>query len=117
AAAIPVAADRAAASRPPRSRRHPPRPLRAAAVPAAAADRYAAAGMAPDPLDESEFVDAFARHGRALWLLAAAWVGRGDAQDLVHETARIAWQQRGQFTRGTDRRASLAQVLRHTGSN
>ena len=73
--------------------------------------------MSSDPLGETEFVEAFARNGRALWLLAAAWVGRGDANDLVQETARIAWQRRGRFTRGTDVVAWLAQIVRHTGAN
>jgi RNA polymerase sigma factor (sigma-70 family) len=64
-----------------------------------------------------EFVAAFARHGRALWVLAAAWVGRADAQDLVQETARIAWQRRAQFAPGTGWAAWLAQIARHTGAN
>ncbi len=78
--------------------------------------------MAPDPfgpdsLGEHEFVDAFTRHGRALWLLAAAWVGRSDAQDLVQETARIAWGRRAHFAHGGDAVAWLAQIVRHTGAN
>ncbi|MFO1030844.1 MAG: RNA polymerase sigma factor [Planctomycetota bacterium] len=73
--------------------------------------------MTTAPLAADEFTAAFARHGRALWLLAAAWVGRGDAQDLVQEAARIAWQKRGTFTAGSDLGAWLAQIVRHTGAN
>ncbi len=70
-----------------------------------------------DSLTADEFTAAFARHGRALWLVAAAWVGRADAQDLVQETARIAWQRRAQFANGSDLRAWLTQIVRHTGAN
>lgn len=73
--------------------------------------------MHADPLAADEFVAAFARHGRALWLLAAAWVGRAEAQDLVQEVARIAWQRRAQFVAGSDVAAWLAQIVRHTGAN
>ena len=69
------------------------------------------------PLGADEFVAAFADHGRTLWLLAAAWVGRSDASDVVQETARIAWQKRDQFTAGTDLRRWLSQIARHVGSN
>lgn len=64
-----------------------------------------------------EFVHAFTDHGRTLWLLAAAWVGRADAQDLVQETARVAWQRREQFANGTELRPWLAQIVRHLGAN
>ncbi len=73
--------------------------------------------MADPGLTEDEFVDAFARHGRTLWVLAAAWVGREDAMDLVQETARVAWQRRAAFARGTDVRAWLSQIARHLGAN
>lgn len=73
--------------------------------------------MTTAPLAADEFTAAFARHGRPLWLLAAAWVGRGDAQDLVQEAARIAWQKRAMFTVGSDLGAWLAQIVRHTGAN
>lgn len=73
--------------------------------------------MASRSLAADEFVAAFAQHGRALWVLAAAWVGRGEAQDLVQEAARIAWQRREQFVLGTNLAAWLAQIVRHTGSN
>lgn len=68
-------------------------------------------------LGADAFADAFARHGRALWVLAAAWVGRSEASDLVQETARIAWQRRAQFAPGSDVAAWLAQIVRHTGAN
>ncbi|MFN7586947.1 MAG: RNA polymerase sigma factor [Planctomycetota bacterium] len=68
-------------------------------------------------LGADEFAAAFARRGRALWLLAAAWVGRSDAQDLVQEVARIAWQKRASFAVGSDLGAWLAQIVRHTGAN
>jgi RNA polymerase sigma-70 factor (ECF subfamily) len=73
-------------------------------------------------LGSDEFVQAFARNGRSLWVLAAAWVGREDAPDLVQETARVAWERRAQFTSdpghdGADVRAWLAQIARHLGAN
>lgn len=68
-------------------------------------------------LDAAEFESAFAEHGRTLWVLGAAWVGRHEAADLVQETARIAWQRRDRFTRGTDVRAWLSQIARHVGAN
>src|SRR5262245_7562584 len=70
-----------------------------------------------EPLGPDEFTDAFARHGPTLWMLAAAWVGRGEAADLVQETARVAWQRREQFVRGSDLRAWLSQIARHLGAN
>lgn len=71
-----------------------------------------------DPgLSASEFTTAFARHGRTLWVLAAAWVGRENAMDLVQETATVAWQRRDRFTPGTDLRAWLSQIARHLGAN
>ena len=73
--------------------------------------------MSVASLGADEFTAVFARHGRTLWLLAAAWVGRADAQDLVQETARIAWQKRSAFVRGSDLAAWLAQIVRHTGAN
>lgn len=73
--------------------------------------------MHQETLAAAEFEAAFARHGRALWVLAAAWVGRHDAQDLVQETARIAWQNRARFVPGRDLAAWLAQIARHTGAN
>jgi RNA polymerase sigma-70 factor (ECF subfamily) len=68
-------------------------------------------------LGADEFQQAFADHGRTLWVLAAAWVGRGDAHDLVQETARIAWQRRAGFAPGSDLRAWLSQIARHIGAN
>jgi RNA polymerase sigma-70 factor (ECF subfamily) len=68
-------------------------------------------------LGVDEFVAAFARYGRALWVLAAAWVGRKEAQDLIQEAACTAWQRRSQFLAGTDVQAWLAQIVRHTGAN
>jgi RNA polymerase sigma-70 factor (ECF subfamily) len=73
--------------------------------------------MRADSLAADEFVAAFARHGRALWLLAASWVGSTEAQDLVQETARIGWHRRTQFAPGSDIAAWLAQIVRHTGAN
>lgn len=64
-----------------------------------------------------EFAAAFARHGRALWVVAAAWVGKADAMDLVQEAARIAWERRTEFVPGTDARAWLSQFVRHQGAN
>lgn len=68
-------------------------------------------------LDAEEFTEAFARHGTVLWLVAAAWVGRADAQDLVQETARVGWQRRAQFVPGTDVRRWLLQIVRYLGAN
>jgi RNA polymerase sigma-70 factor (ECF subfamily) len=72
--------------------------------------------MADGPFAD-ELVHAFREHGRTLWVLAAAWVGRADADDLVAETARVAWQRRRSFARGTDLRRWLAQIARHLGAN
>ncbi|MBM4062784.1 MAG: RNA polymerase sigma factor [Planctomycetes bacterium] len=68
-------------------------------------------------LGSDEFVAAFTRHGRALWVIASAWVGRGDAADLVQEAARVAWERRQQFEPGTQERAWLAQIVRNVGAN
>jgi|JI10StandDraft_1071094.scaffolds.fasta_scaffold96376_6 RNA polymerase sigma-70 factor (ECF subfamily) len=68
-------------------------------------------------LGADEFTDAFARHGRTLWVIASAWVGRADAADLVQEAARVAWERRQQFAVGSDVRAWLAQITRHLGAN
>ncbi len=69
------------------------------------------------PLGADEFVHAFTQHGRTLWVLAAAWVGRTEAADLVQETACLAWQRREQFAPGSDLRAWLSQIARHLGAN
>lgn len=69
------------------------------------------------PLDAETFTSAFVQHGRALWLVAAGWVGRGDADDLLQEAARVGWQRRQQFVPGSDFRAWLAQIIRNTGAN
>ncbi len=68
-------------------------------------------------LGADAFVQAFTENGRTLWLLAAAWVGRSDAQDLVQEAARVAWQRRDQFVVGADLRPWLSQIVRHLGAN
>lgn len=73
--------------------------------------------MPRDPIGADEFTAAFAECGRALWLIAAAWVGRQEAQDLVQEAARIAWQKRVAFAKGSDFAAFVAQIVRHTGAN
>lgn len=73
--------------------------------------------MSVGPLDARQFEQAFAQHGRTLWLLASAWVGRGDAADLVQEVARLAWERRRQFEPGSDVRAWLCQFVRHAGAN
>jgi RNA polymerase sigma-70 factor (ECF subfamily) len=69
------------------------------------------------PLDADEFTAAFAAHGSCLWLIAAAWVGRADADDLVQEAAVVGWQRRRSFAAGSDARAWLAQIVRHLGAN
>lgn len=68
-------------------------------------------------LGSDEFTEAFARSGRALWVLASAWVGRQQADDLVQETARVAWQRRAQFVTGTDPQPWLASIARQLGAN
>jgi RNA polymerase sigma-70 factor (ECF subfamily) len=68
-------------------------------------------------LDAEAFVSAFAQHGQTLWVVAAAWVGRADAEDLVQEAARVAWQKRNAFAPGTDVRAWLSQIVRNVGAN
>ena len=72
----------------------------------------------PGPtLAADQFVQAFAQHGRALWVIASAWVGQAEAPDLVQEAARVAWERRDQFRAGSDLRAWLAQIVRHLGAN
>lgn len=76
----------------------------------------------PAALGSDEFTEAFARHGRALWVLASAWVGRAEADDLVQETARVAWERRLQFSRGDDTAGDataswLATIARNLGAN
>lgn len=71
----------------------------------------------PAALSSEAFTEAFARHGRALWVIASAWVGRSEADDLVQETARVAWQQRAQFDCGTDAGPWLSTIARNLGSN
>lgn len=73
--------------------------------------------MPPASPTADEFVAAFARHGRALWVLAAAWVGRGEAADLVQEAARIGWQRRAQCASHEELGPWLAQIVRHAGAN
>lgn len=68
-------------------------------------------------LAADDFVQAFAQHGRSLWVIASAWAGRHEAADLVQETARVAWERRAQFAPGTDARAWLAQIVRNLGAN
>lgn len=68
-------------------------------------------------LNTDDFVQAFAQHGRSLWVIASAWAGRNEAADLVQETARVAWERRAQFAPGTDARAWLAQIVRNLGAN
>lgn len=69
-----------------------------------------------DPFDAETFTQAFAQSGRMLWVLACAWVGRDEAEDLVQETARVAWQRRGSFV-GGDTGAWLATIARQLGAN
>jgi RNA polymerase sigma-70 factor (ECF subfamily) len=68
-------------------------------------------------LAADEFVEAFAQHGRSLWVIASAWAGRHEAADLVQEAARVAWERRAQYAPGTDARAWLAQIVRNLGAN
>lgn len=68
-------------------------------------------------LGAEEFTEAFTRHGPVLWLVAAAWVGRAEAPDLVQEAARVGWQRRAQFVPGTDVRRWLTQIVRNLGAN
>lgn len=75
--------------------------------------------MAPASLDAEGFTAAFARHGRTLWVLASAWVGRADADDLVQETARVAWQRRATITSPDPAELGpwLASIARNLGAN
>jgi RNA polymerase sigma-70 factor (ECF subfamily) len=78
---------------------------------------YRTARMTDATLGPDDFVHALTRHGRTLWVLAAAWVGRSEAEDLVQETARVAWQQRADFAPGTDLRAWLSRIARNLCAN
>ncbi|MGE0145060.1 MAG: RNA polymerase sigma factor [Planctomycetota bacterium] len=73
--------------------------------------------MRDDGLTADDFTSAFARHGRALWLLASAWVGRSSAEDLVQETARVAWERRTQARSDGEILPWLAQITRHLAAN
>lgn len=73
--------------------------------------------MAAPTLTGDDLVRAFVTHGRALSAVAAAWVGRADATDLLQETARVAWQHRSKFAVGGDLRAWLMRILRNVGGN
>lgn len=86
------------------------------APPAAAVEPYTR-GVGTALLGADEFTAAFARHGRSLWVIASAWVGRTNADDLVQETARVAWQRRDQLTPGDDPGPWLARIARHLGAN
>ena len=70
---------------------------------------------AAEPTAEA-FTAAFARHGRALWVIASAWVGRGDADDVVQETACVAWQRRAQVNQD-EVGPWLCQIARHVAAN
>ncbi|MGC6486976.1 MAG: RNA polymerase sigma factor [Planctomycetota bacterium] len=63
------------------------------------------------------FTEAFAHSGRALWVIASAWVGRDEAEDLVQETARVAWQRRQQLRSGDPPGPWLAAITRRLGAN
>jgi RNA polymerase sigma-70 factor (ECF subfamily) len=71
----------------------------------------------PVALNSEAFTEALARHGRALWVIASAWVGRSEADDLVQETARVAWQQRAQCKLAAEAGPWLSTIARHLGSN
>lgn len=71
----------------------------------------------PAALGPDEFAKAFAHSGRALWVIASAWVGRSEADDLVQEAARVAWQKRTQFSHGEDPAPWLATITRQLGAN
>ncbi|MFN3243763.1 MAG: RNA polymerase sigma factor [Planctomycetota bacterium] len=68
-------------------------------------------------LDPDTFTQAFARNGRALWVIASAWVGRAEAEDLVQEVARVAWERRAQFCDGDDPGPWFATIARQLGAN
>ncbi|MCK5942781.1 MAG: RNA polymerase sigma factor [Planctomycetes bacterium] len=74
----------------------------------------------PAALDPDTFASAFARNGRTLWVIASAWVGRDEADDLVQEVARVAWQRREQFADGEPGPQLgnwLAAIARNLGAN
>ncbi len=73
--------------------------------------------MAAPGLDGEAFTAMFPAAGRALWVVAAAWVGRDEAADVVQEAARVAWQRRSQFRPGSDGKAWLSQIVRHVAAN
>ena len=54
-----------------------------------------------DALGRDEFTTAFARNGRALWVIASAWVGRDDAERFVVELEALV--------EGTDDEGARAQ--------
>lgn len=68
-------------------------------------------------LSTDAFVREMTRHGRMLWVVAAAWVGRQDAEDLVQQTMRVAWERRAAWNPGADAGPWLSQITRNLGAN
>jgi len=70
------------------------------------------AGLGPD-----EFGALFARHARLLWVVAASFVPRTAVDDVLQDAAATALARLHQFAPGTDFRAWMTQIVRHTATN
>ena len=53
----------------------------------------------------------------SLYVLATGLVGRSDAADLLQEACTVAFKRMDKYQQGSDFRAWMAAILRHTASN
>lgn len=68
-------------------------------------------------LDRAEFGRLFERHARLLWVVAAAFVPRASAEDVVQEAAAVALDRLHAFDPTTDFRAWMTQIVRNVANN
>ena len=69
-------------------------------------------------MQDHEFANELQAVYRRLWLVAAGLVGDpSDAEDIVQDTAIIAFRKRGEFRRGTNFAAWVTTILRHCAAN
>lgn len=68
-------------------------------------------------LEPAEFGRLFERHARLLWVVAAAFVPRAEASDVVQEAAVVALARLWTFDPATDFRAWMSQIVRNVANN
>jgi RNA polymerase sigma-70 factor (ECF subfamily) len=71
----------------------------------------------PRTLDRAEFGRLFERHARLLWVVAASFVPRDEAQDVLQDAAVAALARLAEFDADTDFRAWMTQIVRFTAAN